>query len=79
MDPELRDAVSRIIAILAGLELGEDDAVAKILEQPVRVDEARAYIRGLLVLCQHLVQEVAAATNIETIEVLRCIAEAIDR
>ena len=56
IEPELRDAVLSIIAILTGLELGEDAAVTEILEQPLRVDEARAYIGALIVMCQHLVQ-----------------------
>jgi hypothetical protein len=77
IDPELRNAVLNIVAILTGLELGEDEAVTAILEQPLPVEQARAYIRALLVLSQHLVQEVAAATDVETVEVLRQIAEAI--
>jgi hypothetical protein len=77
MDPDLRDAILNIIGVLTGLELGEESAVTAILEQPLQVSEARAYIRALIVLCQHLVQEVAAATDVETIEVLRHLAEAI--
>ncbi len=77
IDPELRNAVLSILAILTGLESGEDEAVTSILEKPLQVNEARSYIRGLLVLCQHLVQEVAAATNAETVDVLSRIAEAV--
>lgn len=77
IDPALRSAVMSIIGILTGLELGEDEAVTAILEQPLHVDEARAYIRGLIVLCQHLVQEVAAATGTDPVDILRQIAEAI--
>ncbi len=77
MDPELRNAVSSIIAILTGLELGEDAAVTEILEQPLRVDEARAYIGALIVMCQYLVQQVAAVSDVEAITVLRQLAEAI--
>lgn len=77
MDPELRNAVSSIIAILTGLELGEDQAVTQILKQPLRVDEARAYIGALIVLCQYLVQQVAAVSDVEAITVLRQLAQAI--
>ena len=74
----MRNAVSSIIAILTGLELGEDAAVAAILEQPLRVDEARAYIGALIVLCQYLVQQFAAATDVEAVDVLRHLAKSIE-
>ena len=76
MDPDLRNAVSSIIAILTGLELGEDTAVTEILEQPLRVEEARAYIGALIVLCRHLVQEVAVAHNVEAVDILGQLAQA---
>jgi hypothetical protein len=77
IDPELRDAVLSILAILTGLELGEDAAVTAMLEQPLRVEEARNYISALIVLSQHLVREVAATTDVEPIDVLRHLAAAI--
>jgi hypothetical protein len=77
MDPELRNAVQSIVAILTGLELSEDAAVTALLEQPLRVEEARAYIGALIVLCQHLVREVAVTTDVEPIDVLRHLAAAI--
>jgi hypothetical protein len=77
VDPELRNAVQSIIAILTGLELSEDAAVMAILEQPLRVEEAQGYIGALIVLCQHLVREVAAATAVEPVDVLRHLADAI--
>ncbi len=77
MDPDLRNAVFSIIAILTGLELGEDKAVTAILEQPLRVEEARAYIRGLLVMCQYLVHKVATMTDGEAVDVLRHMGNAI--
>lgn len=77
IDPELLNAVASIIAILTGLELGDDAAVTQILEQPLRVEEARAYIGALIVLCQHLVREFATATDVEAIDVLRHLGEGI--
>jgi hypothetical protein len=77
MDPDLRNAVLGIIGILTGLELGEDDAVLAILNKPLSVNEARTYIGALIVLCQHLVREVATATDADVVEVLRQMAEAI--
>ena len=77
MDPDLRNAVTSIIAILTGLELGEDEEVTEILEQPLRVEEARAYIRGLLVMCQYLIHKIAGTTDAEAIDVLRQMAHAI--
>jgi hypothetical protein len=77
IDPDLLNAVASIIAILTGLELGEDAAVTEILEQPLRVEEARAYIGALIILCRTLVQQVAAATDVEAVDVLRHLAGAI--
>jgi hypothetical protein len=77
IDPDLRNAVLGIIGILTGLELGEDDAVLAILNRPLSVNEARTYISALIVLCQHLVREVADTTEADVVEVLRQMAEAI--
>jgi hypothetical protein len=77
LTPELRNAVLSIIAILTGLQLNDDAVVMEILDQPIQADEARAYIGALIVLCQYLVQEVAAASDVETVDVLRHLAEAI--
>jgi hypothetical protein len=77
IDPELLNAVASIIAILTGLELGDDAAVTEILEQPLRVEEARAYIGALIILCRHLVRELATATDVAAVDVLRHLAEAI--
>jgi hypothetical protein len=77
LTPEVRNAVRSIIAFLTGLELNEDTAVMEILDQPIQVDEALAYIGALIILCQHLVHEAASASNVETVDVLRHLAEAI--
>jgi hypothetical protein len=77
IDPDLLNAVMSIIAILTGLELGDDAAVTEILQQPLRVEEARAYIEVLIILCQHLVRELAAATGVDAVDVLRQMAEGI--
>lgn len=74
VDPKLLDAVAGLVTILTEGELGEDAAVMEILEQPLSVQEARAYIAALIVLCQHLVQEVAAVTDVDAIDVLRHLA-----
>jgi hypothetical protein len=76
-DPELGNAVSNIIGLLTGLELGEDAAVSAILGHPLPVSNAPVYIAAMVVLCQHLIRELASVTDVEPIEVLRQVGRAI--
>jgi hypothetical protein len=51
--------------------------VTAILAKSLRVEEARAYIRGLLVMCDYLVHKVATMTDAGAVDVLRHMANAI--
>jgi hypothetical protein len=76
-DPDLGNAVSNIIGLLTGLELGEDTVVDTILGHPLPVSEPPTYIAATVVICRHLVRELASATDVQEIDVLRRLAEAI--
>jgi hypothetical protein len=76
-DPELGNAVANLIGLLTGLELGEDAAVDAILDHPLPVSKVPVYIGATVALCQHLVRELAVATDVEPVEVLRLVAKAI--